>query len=99
LRDGDDLRPILDKYCVQDHKKEAKMISLDFELDTDRDVKKQLYTVIAREVKHGEFELKVVQYKPSKKIIGPARHDIVLPGRYIHNNLVRIAIKFSFHAL
>ena len=84
LRDGDDLRPILDKYCVQDHKKEAKMISLDFELDSDpHPNSKQIYTVIAREVKHGEFELKVVQYKPKKQVIGSERHDIVLPGRYI----------------
>jgi hypothetical protein len=89
LRDGDDLLPILDKYCVQDHKKEAKMVLLDFELDTDRDV---LYTAIATEVKHSEFELKVVQYWPRDTIIGPERHDIVLPGRYIEHNYVRIPI-------
>ena len=76
LRDGDDFRPILDKYCVQDHKKEAKMVSLEFELDSDSDPK-QIYTAFAREVKHGEFQLKVVHYKSR----GPARYDIVLPGR------------------
>lgn len=77
-----DIRPVLDKYCVQDGKKEAKMISLDFELVMDPNPN-QMYTAIVNEVKHGKFELKVVQYKPKDKIIGPARHDIVLPGRYI----------------
>jgi hypothetical protein len=91
--ESDDLRPILDKYCVQDRKREAKMVSLDFELDTDRDVHKQIYTAIAREGKHGEFELKVVQYKPKDTIIGPERHDIVLPGRYVeYYYYVRIPI-------
>ena len=57
------------------------MISLDFELAIDPDPK-QTYTAIIGEVKHGEFVLEAVQYKPKDKLIGPAKHDIVLPGRY-----------------
>ena len=88
LREGEDLRPVLDKYCEQDRKKEAKIIQMNFELDSDlHPNSKQIYTVIAIEVKHGEFELiRVVQYKPKEQVIGPERRDIVLPGRYVKHN-------------
>ena len=95
LREGEDLRPILDKYCEQDHKKEAKIISLDFELDSDLRPK-QTHTVFAIEVKHGEFELKcVVQYKPKEQVIGSERRDIILPGRYVKHNYINIAININ----
>ena len=73
-------------------------MSLDFELAVDPDPK-QTYMAIIREVKHGEFELKVVQYMPKDKIIGPARHDIVLPGRYVkgasHNYVYVLLLNFN----
>ena len=82
-----DIHPILDKYCIQESKKEAIMMVLEFELTMDPDPK-QKYTALINEVRHGEFELKVVHYKPKDKVIGPAKHDIVLPGRYVSGSIV-----------
>lgn len=92
LHDGDDTRPLLEKYGVHDRKKEAKMISLDFKLfPNSQDL---TYTALITEVEHGKFELKVVQHKPvdPDKIIGPTKHDIVLPGRYVKSAIAIVIL-------
>ena len=74
-----DIRPVLDKYCAQDRKKEIKRVSLDFVLKDPN----QEYTAVIEEIKHGEFVLKAVEYKPNRDKIYPAKYDIVLPERSV----------------
>ena len=76
----------MDKYCAQDGKKEAKIISLKFVLEGPG----QEYTAIVEELKHGEFMLKVVLYQQNDKILlYPAKYDIVLLGRYVGVSIVK----------
>ena len=75
-----DIRPVVDRYCVQDGKEEAKIVSLDFVLEDPN----QKYTAIIGELKHGEFLLKVVYYQQKDKILlYPAKYNIILPGRLV----------------
>ena len=76
------IHPILEKYCITDHKSCRKISVIDPFKFVMEGQEAGLYIAVIEEVKHGVFMLKAVYRQPLDQM-NSAKYDILLPGRYI----------------